>query len=44
MPVEQEKSAPSQEAHLKILRAIQAKPDLSQRDLARELGIKLRQS
>jgi len=32
---------PSTEAHLKILRLIEATPDLSQRDIARELGISL---
>lgn len=41
MSVERNKNTPSKEAHLRILRAIQANPDLSQRDLARELGISL---
>ena len=32
---------PKTEAHLQILRLIEAKPDLSQREIARELGISI---
>lgn len=32
---------PSQEIHLKVLRAIEARPDVTQRELAQELGVSL---
>ncbi|MGP1680410.1 MAG: MarR family EPS-associated transcriptional regulator [Burkholderiales bacterium] len=32
---------PMEETHLRLLRLLEAKPDLSQRDLARELGTSL---
>ena len=37
----QPQSRAQEEAHLKVMRTIEAKPALSQRELARELGISL---